>query len=66
MYFTDRKTIWQTGFFDTGSFNEIMAAWAQTVIVGRARYCHYMSVITFSLCKCDSRKGSCLKNTLFF
>ena len=33
----DRKTIWQTGFFDTGSFNEIMAAWAQTVIVGRAR-----------------------------
>lgn len=28
---------WQSGFFDHGSFMEIMASWAQTVIVGRAR-----------------------------
>ncbi|XP_071137494.1 acetyl-CoA carboxylase-like isoform X4 [Mytilus edulis] len=33
----DRKTIWQSGFFDQGSFSEIMAGWAQTVVVGRAR-----------------------------
>ncbi|KAF3695826.1 Acetyl-CoA carboxylase 2 [Channa argus] len=28
---------WQSGFFDHGSFMEIMDSWAQTVIVGRAR-----------------------------
>nr|XP_015828099.2 acetyl-CoA carboxylase isoform X2 [Nothobranchius furzeri] len=28
---------WQSGFFDQGSFMEIMGSWAQTVIVGRAR-----------------------------
>ncbi|XP_061907231.1 acetyl-CoA carboxylase isoform X1 [Entelurus aequoreus] len=28
---------WQSGFFDLGSFMEIMASWAQTVVVGRAR-----------------------------
>ncbi|XP_069882456.1 acetyl-CoA carboxylase 2 isoform X1 [Dipodomys merriami] len=28
---------WQSGFFDQGSFREIMAAWAQTVVTGRAR-----------------------------
>ncbi|CAC5416434.1 ACACA [Mytilus coruscus] len=33
----DRKTVWQSGFFDQGSFSEIMAGWAQTVVVGRAR-----------------------------
>ena len=27
----------QTGFFDTGSFDEIMKPWAETVVVGRAR-----------------------------
>ncbi|CAJ0940987.1 unnamed protein product [Ranitomeya imitator] len=31
------KGTWQTGFFDLGSFKEIMQRWAQTVIVGRAR-----------------------------
>ncbi|XP_067862154.1 acetyl-CoA carboxylase isoform X2 [Heptranchias perlo] len=31
------KGAWQSGFFDHGSFNEIMKAWAQTVVVGRAR-----------------------------
>ncbi|XP_045390561.1 acetyl-CoA carboxylase 2 isoform X1 [Lemur catta] len=28
---------WQSGFFDQGSFKEIMAPWAQTVVTGRAR-----------------------------
>ncbi|XP_038054037.1 acetyl-CoA carboxylase-like isoform X2 [Patiria miniata] len=28
---------WQSGFFDKGSFMEIMEAWAQTVVVGRAK-----------------------------
>uniref|UniRef100_A0A7N6A6G0 acetyl-CoA carboxylase n=1 Tax=Anabas testudineus TaxID=64144 RepID=A0A7N6A6G0_ANATE len=31
------KGAWQSGFFDHGSFMEIMGSWAQTVIVGRAR-----------------------------
>lgn len=33
------KGTWQSGFFDQGSFMEIMKPWAQTVVVGRARYC---------------------------
>lgn len=33
------KGTWQSGFFDQGSFLEIMRLWAQTVVVGRARYC---------------------------
>ncbi|KAL1117895.1 hypothetical protein AAG570_004208 [Ranatra chinensis] len=28
---------WESGFFDRGSWDEIMQPWAQTVIVGRAR-----------------------------
>ncbi|XP_036953486.1 acetyl-CoA carboxylase isoform X2 [Acanthopagrus latus] len=28
---------WQSGFFDQGSFMEIMESWAQTVVTGRAR-----------------------------
>ncbi|XP_066509285.1 acetyl-CoA carboxylase-like isoform X2 [Hoplias malabaricus] len=31
------KGAWQSGFFDHGSFMEVMATWAQTVVVGRAR-----------------------------
>ncbi|KAF6718949.1 Acetyl-CoA carboxylase [Oryzias melastigma] len=31
------KGSWQTGFFDHGSFMEIMQPWAQSVVVGRAR-----------------------------
>ncbi|XP_072289677.1 acetyl-CoA carboxylase isoform X3 [Eucyclogobius newberryi] len=31
------KGDWQSGFFDHGSFMEIMSSWAQTVVVGRAR-----------------------------
>ncbi|KAM8886755.1 acetyl-CoA carboxylase isoform 2-T4 [Spinachia spinachia] len=31
------KGSWQSGFFDHGSFMEIMESWAQTVVVGRAR-----------------------------
>uniref|UniRef100_U3K2H1 acetyl-CoA carboxylase n=1 Tax=Ficedula albicollis TaxID=59894 RepID=U3K2H1_FICAL len=31
------KGTWQSGFFDRGSFMEIMKPWAQTVVVGRAR-----------------------------
>ncbi|XP_006870497.1 PREDICTED: acetyl-CoA carboxylase 2 [Chrysochloris asiatica] len=32
-----QKGAWQSGFFDQGSFREIMAPWAQTVVTGRAR-----------------------------
>ena len=28
---------WESGFFDHGSWEEIMRPWAQTVITGRAR-----------------------------
>ncbi|KAI5088493.1 acetyl-CoA carboxylase 2 isoform X3 [Silurus meridionalis] len=28
---------WQSGFFDHGTFMEVMSTWAQTVVVGRAR-----------------------------
>uniref|UniRef100_A0A8C4HHW9 acetyl-CoA carboxylase n=1 Tax=Dicentrarchus labrax TaxID=13489 RepID=A0A8C4HHW9_DICLA len=31
------KGSWQNGFFDHGSFMEIMQPWAQSVVVGRAR-----------------------------
>ncbi|XP_043967456.1 acetyl-CoA carboxylase isoform X2 [Gambusia affinis] len=31
------RGVWQSGFFDQGSFMEIMGSWAQTVVVGRAR-----------------------------
>ncbi|XP_030647474.1 acetyl-CoA carboxylase 2 [Chanos chanos] len=31
------KGAWQSGFFDHGTFMEIMSTWAQTVVVGRAR-----------------------------
>ncbi|XP_027422308.1 acetyl-CoA carboxylase 2 isoform X1 [Bos indicus x Bos taurus] len=31
------KGSWQSGFFDQGSFKEIMVPWAQTVVTGRAR-----------------------------
>ncbi|XP_066116448.1 acetyl-CoA carboxylase 2 isoform X1 [Saccopteryx bilineata] len=31
------KGSWQSGFFDQGSFKEILAPWAQTVVTGRAR-----------------------------
>ncbi|KAM4709981.1 acetyl-CoA carboxylase 2 isoform 2-T2 [Discoglossus pictus] len=31
------KGTWQSGFFDHGSFSEILQRWAQTVVVGRAR-----------------------------
>ncbi|CAL1616009.1 unnamed protein product [Knipowitschia caucasica] len=34
---TTAKGDWQSGFFDRGSFMEIMRSWAQTVVVGRAR-----------------------------
>lgn len=33
----ETKRKWQTGFFDKYSFNEIMSAWAQTIVAGRAR-----------------------------
>lgn len=33
----DNFELWQSGFFDKGSWMEIMAPWAQTVVCGRAR-----------------------------
>ena len=31
------QNIWESGFFDRGSWEEIMRPWAQTVVTGRAR-----------------------------
>ncbi len=33
----DNKDKWESGFFDKGSWQEIMEPWAQTVVCGRAR-----------------------------
>jgi len=33
----DAQGIWQSGFFDRGSFTETLAGWAKSVVVGRAR-----------------------------
>jgi acetyl-CoA carboxylase / biotin carboxylase 1 len=33
----DDNGVWQSGFFDKGSFTETLAGWAKTVVVGRAR-----------------------------
>ena len=33
----DNSGGFQGGFFDQGSFDEVMAAWARTVVTGRAR-----------------------------
>jgi len=33
----DNPDVWLSGFFDKGSWMEIMAPWAQTVVCGRAR-----------------------------
>ena len=36
-YDPDNAEHWLSGFFDNGSFLEIMEKWAQSVVVGRAR-----------------------------
>ncbi|XP_014612049.1 PREDICTED: acetyl-CoA carboxylase isoform X3 [Polistes canadensis] len=36
-YLPNDQNIWESGFFDRGSWQEIMKPWAQTVITGRAR-----------------------------
>lgn len=33
----DDNGVWNSGFFDRGSFTEALAGWAKTVVVGRAR-----------------------------
>lgn len=33
----DDSGMWQSGFFDKGSFTETLAGWAKSVVVGRAR-----------------------------
>lgn len=37
MFSLDDPNVWESGFFDKGSWSEIMAPWAQTVVTGRAR-----------------------------
>lgn len=37
MFSLDDPSVWESGFFDKGSWSEIMAPWAQTVVTGRAR-----------------------------
>jgi acetyl-CoA carboxylase/biotin carboxylase 1 len=34
---SDNADEWESGFFDRGSWEEIMLPWAQTVVCGRAR-----------------------------
>jgi acetyl-CoA carboxylase carboxyltransferase component len=34
---TDDGDTWESGFFDKGTWDEIMAGWAKTVVCGRAR-----------------------------
>ena len=41
----DDPKVWLSGFYDRGSFMEVMAEWAQTVICGRARYVSSRSVV---------------------
>jgi acetyl-CoA carboxylase/biotin carboxylase 1 len=33
----DDSGVWQSGFFDKGSFSEALAGWAKSVVIGRAR-----------------------------
>lgn len=45
---SDPKGAWVNGFFDYGSFMEMMQPWAQSVVVGRARWApahqHYIEI----------------------
>ena len=40
----ENPDVWQSGFFDKGSWMEIMAPWAQTVVCGRAWLVDHYSV----------------------
>lgn len=40
---------WQSGFFDHGTFMEVMSTWAPTVVVGRARSDYPQSPLLFHL-----------------
>lgn len=33
----ENHEVWESGFFDKGSWHEILASWAKTVVCGRAR-----------------------------
>jgi acetyl-CoA carboxylase/biotin carboxylase 1 len=37
LFITGNPNEWESGFFDYGTFEEIMKPWAQTVVTGRAR-----------------------------
>jgi len=45
----DDSNIWQSGFFDKGSWMEIMAPWAQSVICGRARWVEFLPLMDMAL-----------------
>lgn len=36
-YNPDNPSVWESGLFDKGSWDEILASWARTVVCGRAR-----------------------------
>ena len=42
----DNADVWQSGFFDRGSWMEIMSPWAQTVVCGRARFVDFHFTFT--------------------
>ena len=44
----DEKDDYLSGFFDRGSFDEIMAGWAKTVVTGRARLGNIFFLSKFS------------------
>ena len=51
----DSPDVWESGFFDKESWQEIMEPWAQSVVVGRARY----AIMTLHLLLLVIYKSNC-------
>ena len=63
----DEKDDYLSGFFDRGSFDEIMAGWAKTVVTGRARLGNIFFLSKFSEnLKCHIFANSFRGNYFFF
>ena len=53
----DEKDDYLSGFFDRGSFDEIMAGWAKTVVTGRARLGKFFSFQIFKKFEINETKN---------
>ncbi|KAJ8315639.1 LOW QUALITY PROTEIN: hypothetical protein KUTeg_007789 [Tegillarca granosa] len=53
----DRKNVWQSGFFDQNSFQEILHLWAQTVVAGRARCVGLYSSVHYTFIQVIQQAG---------